>query len=183
MTIGGHLGRIWCLSWLPYTDTSEDEDANGWRCHDSDFADHKDTMAPLYIRGRGVPGKTSNLAPVYHILLHIYREKISAKVGNFDEVHGFIVNPYAPFVMKLICDTWLKTFKGNLGATEHLNLTFHEEKKIHIMAHHPPKDANDGAPQGNLDDEDLTVTEPSCPSLSEGHYETTRFAGFQGLRR
>jgi hypothetical protein len=29
---------------------------------------------------------------VYHILLRIYRENIAAKVGNFDEVHGFIVN-------------------------------------------------------------------------------------------
>jgi hypothetical protein len=134
----------------PILDTYVDEDANGWRCHDLDFADHKDNMAPLYIRGHGVPGKTSHLTLVYHILLCIYWENIAAKVGNFDEVHGFIVNlmvnshkmkstgvhldvmdflynelyfgviekrscPCAPFVMKLIFYTWLKTFKDNLG--------------------------------------------------------------------
>jgi hypothetical protein len=32
------------------------------------------------------------LPPVYHILLCIFRENLAAKVGNFDEVHGFIVN-------------------------------------------------------------------------------------------
>jgi hypothetical protein len=42
-----------------------------------------------------------------------------------------------------------------------LNLTFHEEKKIWIMAHLPPTDADDGAPQGNLDDEDSTVAKSS----------------------
>jgi hypothetical protein len=47
--------------------------------------------------------------------------------------------PYAPFVMKLICNTWLKTLKTNLGATEHLNLMFHEVKRIQIMAHLPPR--------------------------------------------
>jgi hypothetical protein len=158
----------------PILDTSKDEDANGWRCHYSDYVDHKDTMAPLYIWGHENPDKTSTLAPEYHILLRIYRENIAAKVGNFDEVHGFIVNlmvnshkmkgtgvpldvmdflynelyfgviekrscPYAPFVMKLICDTWLKTFKTNIGATEHLNLTFHEVNRIRIMAHLPPR--------------------------------------------
>jgi hypothetical protein len=29
---------------------------------------------------------------MYHILLRIYQENLGAKVGNFDEVHGFIVN-------------------------------------------------------------------------------------------
>jgi hypothetical protein len=46
----------------PIIDTSVEEDANGWMFHDSDFADHKDTMAPLYIHGHGVPGKSANLA-------------------------------------------------------------------------------------------------------------------------
>jgi hypothetical protein len=40
-------------------------------------------------------------------------------------------------------------------------LTFHEEKRIQIMAHLPPKDADDEAPHGNLDNGDLFVTEPS----------------------
>jgi hypothetical protein len=32
------------------------------------------------------------LPPMYHILLCIFWENLAAKVGNFDEVHGFIVN-------------------------------------------------------------------------------------------
>jgi hypothetical protein len=49
-------------------------------------------MAHLYICGYGVPSKSANLAPMYHILLRIYQENLAAKVGNFDEVHRFIVN-------------------------------------------------------------------------------------------
>jgi hypothetical protein len=72
-------GRLLETTWaefgdsLGYTilDSSKDEDANGWRCHDSDYADHKDTMAPLYIRGHENLWKTSTLAPEYHILLCI----------------------------------------------------------------------------------------------------------------
>jgi hypothetical protein len=180
----------------PILDTSIDEDANGWRCHDSDFDDHKDTMAPLYIRGRGVPRKSANLAPVYHILLRIYWENLAAKIENFHEVHGFIVNllvnshkmkgtgvpldvvdflynelyfgvvekcscPFAPFVMKLIFDTLLKTFNTNLGATQHLTMTFHEEKKIRIMSHLDPLDTDDEAYLGNHGGEDSSMTEPS----------------------
>jgi hypothetical protein len=173
-----------------------DADANGWRCHDFDIASNKDTMAPHYIHGYGVPGKTANLAPMYHILLRIYRKNLAAKVGNFDEVHGFVVDlmvnlhkmkgtgvkmdvmdllynelyfgviekrsfPYAPFVMKLIFDTWLKTFKTNLGANQHLNMTLHEPKKIHIMTHLAPKDSDDEASHEDVGGGDSSIVESS----------------------
>jgi hypothetical protein len=69
--------------------------------------------------------------------------------------------PYAPFVMNFICDTWLKTFKTNLGATEHLNLMFHEVKRIWIMVHLSPMDSEDAAPNGNRDGVDPSAAEPS----------------------
>jgi hypothetical protein len=52
----------------------------------------KDVLHPLYIQGRGVCGKIEHLQRVYDIMLRVYRETISAKTGNFDEVHGFNVD-------------------------------------------------------------------------------------------
>jgi hypothetical protein len=53
-------------------------------------------------------------------------------------------------MMKLIFDTWLKTFKTNLGANQHLNMNFHEPKKIRIMTNLAPKDSDDEASQGDV---------------------------------
>jgi hypothetical protein len=59
----------------PILDNFVDADANVWRCHDSEFASNKETMAHLYIRGYGVPGKTPNIDPcVPHSPLHLPRE-------------------------------------------------------------------------------------------------------------
>jgi hypothetical protein len=49
-------------------------------------------LKPLYIAGRGVCGKIEHLDRVYDIVLHVYCETISAKTGNFDEIHGFNVD-------------------------------------------------------------------------------------------
>jgi hypothetical protein len=117
---------------------------------------------------------------------------LAAKVGNFDDVHSFVVDlmvnshkmkgtgvkmdvmdllynelyfgviekrscPYAPFMMKLIFDTWLKTFKTNLGANQHLNMTLHEPKKIHIMTHLAPKDSDDEASHEDVGGGDSSI--------------------------
>jgi hypothetical protein len=70
----------------------EDKDANGWHVHDLGRAMDKDVLKPLYIVGHGVCGKIEYLERVYDIMLRVYRETISAKTGNFDEIHGFNVD-------------------------------------------------------------------------------------------
>jgi hypothetical protein len=70
----------------------EDMDANGWRVHDIGRAMDKDVMYPIYIQGRDVCGKIEHLQRVYDIMLCVYRETISAKTGNFNEIHGFNVD-------------------------------------------------------------------------------------------
>ena len=54
----------------------------------------KDKMvdADLYIAGRALAGSAYHLKPTYDIMLRIYRSVLNPKVGNFDQVHGFLVN-------------------------------------------------------------------------------------------
>ena len=40
----------------------------------------------------GNPGKTAHLIPTFDILHRIYRENIAVKVGNWDEVHGNVID-------------------------------------------------------------------------------------------
>jgi hypothetical protein len=66
---------------------------NGWRCHDTGLAMNKDVLVPLYQRGtRFIAGKIEGLQKDFDILHRIFRETISAKTGNFDEMHGFTVD-------------------------------------------------------------------------------------------
>ena len=48
--------------------------------------------ADLYIPGHVVAGSSYRLLPTYDIMLRIYRAVLNPKVGNFDQVHGFLVN-------------------------------------------------------------------------------------------
>ena len=54
----------------------------------------KDRMvdAELYIPGWESAGSSYKLRPTYDILLRIYRSVLNPKVGNFDQVHGYLVN-------------------------------------------------------------------------------------------
>jgi hypothetical protein len=40
----------------------------------------------------GVCGLSKDLLPTYDIMLRIYHKTIACKVGNFDEIHGFLVD-------------------------------------------------------------------------------------------
>jgi len=68
--------------------------------HPSEFHVHlmenpmkKDVLAAHhYIVGRGIAGQQADLLPTYDILHRVFREVVNPKVGNFDEIHGFLVN-------------------------------------------------------------------------------------------
>jgi hypothetical protein len=69
-----------------------EEDASGWRCHEEDFPSKKDVLAPLYIPGYCKPGFSAGLLPVYDIMHRIYRQTIAVRVGNVDEIHGYVID-------------------------------------------------------------------------------------------
>jgi hypothetical protein len=72
---------------------SDIADENGWRCHDTGLAMGKEVLVPLYQEGAPfTAGKTEGLQKDYGILHRVFRETISAKTGNFDEMHGFTVD-------------------------------------------------------------------------------------------
>ena len=48
--------------------------------------------ADLYIPGWAAAGSSYKLLPTYDIMLRIYRDVLNPKVGNFDQVHGYLVN-------------------------------------------------------------------------------------------
>jgi hypothetical protein len=52
----------------------------------------KKHLTHLYILGWGIPGDTKNLLLVYEIMHRIYREVLNPKVGNIDQIHGFMVD-------------------------------------------------------------------------------------------
>jgi len=64
----------------------------GFRCHLRKNPAKKDVLAPLYIQGRGIPGKIKDLLPTYDILHRIFRETVAPRAGNKDEIHGFSVD-------------------------------------------------------------------------------------------
>ena len=58
----------------------------------SDLVKRKMVDDDLYIPGWAVAGSSYKLLPTYDIMLRIYRDVLNPKVGNFDQVHGFLVN-------------------------------------------------------------------------------------------
>ena len=70
-------------------------DAPGmFRVHLRDRPMVKDKMveADLYIASHALAGSAYHLLPTYDIMLRVYRYVLNPKVGNFDQVHGFLVN-------------------------------------------------------------------------------------------
>ena len=65
---------------------------SGFRCHNVGHAMHKDEMQPLYMDGAVVYGKIKYLLPTWDIMNRIFRDTVAAKVGNFDEIHGYQVD-------------------------------------------------------------------------------------------
>lgn len=68
------------------------EDPMGFRPHDRAQPSDKIVLALLYIRGRGIPGKSKYLQPVYDIMHCIYHSTFIPKVGTQDQIHGYLVD-------------------------------------------------------------------------------------------
>ena len=74
--------------YLGYTDKGEFE-PSGWRCHINQLSSSKEYIAPITMEN-GTPGKTAHLVQPFEILHRIYRETLMPRVGNWDEVHGYM---------------------------------------------------------------------------------------------
>ena len=46
----------------------------------------------------GIPGQTEDLVPTYEIMHRVFRETITPRVGNWDQVHGYLID-----LLKLCC--------------------------------------------------------------------------------
>ena len=75
---------------LDYEDRGDDT-PSGWRNYGEGLSSHRDVLAPITMDG-GTPGKTAHLCQTYEILHRIYRETITPRVGNWDEVHGYMID-------------------------------------------------------------------------------------------
>ena len=75
---------------LEYEDRGDDT-PSGWRNYGEGLSSHRDVLAPITMEG-GTPGKTAHLCQTYEILHRIYRETIAPRVGNWDEVHGYMID-------------------------------------------------------------------------------------------
>lgn len=60
--------------------------------HLEDKPKNKDVLEDLYIEGQVVCGLSNGLLPTNDIMHRIYRAIIKPKVGNFDEIHGFLID-------------------------------------------------------------------------------------------
>ena len=49
-------------------------------------------LSHLLIQGRGVPGESKFLQKTWHIMHRIFRNTVLPRVGNFDQVHGRLID-------------------------------------------------------------------------------------------
>ncbi|KAK1602558.1 hypothetical protein QYE76_037407 [Lolium multiflorum] len=120
-------------------------DENGWRCHDSSFLNqgkvYRETIGP----------KGGNLDE-----LHLYEVDLMANsfakkgTGEKLDVMDYIYNEmwscvmekklpaYAPYIMKLIEDTWIDSCQTSLIHSIPLNITMHEVKVLRTKRHNSP---------------------------------------------
>jgi hypothetical protein len=77
---------------MGYPVVDEPTPAGLFRIHIERRPTAKKYLAPLYFPGWGVPGDTKHLLPVYDIMHQIYREVLNPKVGNIDQIYGFMID-------------------------------------------------------------------------------------------
>jgi len=73
---------------LGYPDAGESE-PSGWRCFTVGRSSGKEVVEPITIEG-GSCGQTADLIPTFEILHRIYRETLAPRVGNWDQIHGYV---------------------------------------------------------------------------------------------
>ena len=75
---------------LGYPDSGS-SDPSGWRAHENELSSSKDSISEITMVG-GTCGKTAHLCQPFEILHRIYRETLMPRVGNWDEVHGYMID-------------------------------------------------------------------------------------------
>ena len=64
----------------------------------------KEELKPLYMEGDVVYGSIKYLLPTWDIMNRVFRDTVAAKVGNFDQIHGYQVD--------LMVNTYVNKGKG-----------------------------------------------------------------------
>lgn len=101
-------------------------EVSGWRSHDNALSSSKDSIAHITIEN-GTPKKIAHLVQPFEILHRIYRETLMPRVGNWDEVHGFMFD-------------LLKNSKEIQGTGENLDVMdcIHHELLLTVMDKRAP---------------------------------------------
>ena len=66
--------------------------ASGFHCHNAGRPMAKEALAPLYMDGEVIHRNIKYLLPTWDILNRVFRDTVAAKVGNFDQIHGYQVD-------------------------------------------------------------------------------------------
>ena len=119
------LWRAFCNA-LGYEDTGV-EGQGGIRPHDLAHPMDKVKLAPLYIPGHGIVGKSNDLLPVYDIMHRVFRCVLLPKVGNQDDIYGYLVDLLVA----------MKTKRGS-GATFDVSKWLWEEMYNMVLYHKVP---------------------------------------------
>ena len=98
----------------------------GWRSHGNSLSSNKETIAHITLEN-GNPGKTAHLIPSFEILHRIFRETLMPRVGNWDEVHGYMFD-------------LLKNSKAKQGTGEPMDVMdcIHEELWLTVIDKRAP---------------------------------------------
>ena len=59
--------------------------------HHEGRASGRDVLLPITMEG-GTPGQSEDLLPTYEIMFRIFRETLTPRVGNWDQVHGYLID-------------------------------------------------------------------------------------------
>ncbi|KAE8792077.1 dna replication licensing factor mcm4 [Hordeum vulgare] len=127
---------------LGYDDTGL-SGIGGIRPHGRTYAMEKEMLTPLYIQGRGIIGDSKDMPPLYDIMHRAFCNVLLPKVGNQDEIHGYLVDLLVAMHTELV---W-EVRKPGEALSFSPDLTMHEakqlQKKKHALPRIPPNHPED----------------------------------------
>ncbi|KAK1605472.1 hypothetical protein QYE76_029145 [Lolium multiflorum] len=108
-------------------------DENGWRCHDSSFSQPREFLENLYIKVDLMANSFAKkgTGEKLDVMDYIYNEMWSCVMEKK-------LPSYAPYIMKLIEDTWVDSCQSSLIHSIPLNITMHEVKVLRTKRHNSP---------------------------------------------
>ena len=62
-----------------------------WRNYGNSLSSHRDVLEPITME-EGTNGKTAHLCRPFEIPHRVFRETIAPRVGNWDKVHGYMID-------------------------------------------------------------------------------------------